>query len=732
MGPGHRPPAPGRPLAGVDQCPSGVALSADGRLVALDQGPAVGVWDAATGRRVGGVAVPAGARFVRFSPDAALLVGDDDGTLAVADWRAGNLRVLLRQPNLANPSTMYGLYAPVGRLIVAGGLAGGGLRAFDPDTGRPVYHLPAGGEAAAVSPDGRTLAVAGELPVEDDEGRRAVLVRLHDLATGGPVGRFVVDGVGGSLGLGFAPGGRTLAVGGRAGGCLVAVPSGRELWRLAGGAADPAFTPDGRTLVAAAEPRLRVWDAATGRERAAGPAVGDGGAVAVSPDGRRVATHDWDADAFRLWDAAIGRHLRRLPLAGRKGFTAGLWFAAGGRELAAGWAEGRVERWDAETGERLGESRLSRVLAEMWPSPDGRRVAALTDPDGGGGMRRLAAWGAAGRRVLARPLRSAGHALAWTPDGRAVAFAGERAAGGPWADDGRVRRPLPGADPNGRPRPSDDGRLVVAPLAGEADRLGVWETASLRPVARLPVDGRWCGAVLRGPGLAVLVSDADLLVWGLAAGRERCRWRLPGDFTGGYGVCAVAGSPDGRWVLAVLSDGTALVWPVPADTAVRAGPADVSRWLEELGSADAGRAFVAARRLADGPAAGVVPALRMQLRPDARGIGLWESAARWVLESAADRLDGLADEVAPAVSRRVGEEAAASVRDGLPAARDRLAGPPLSDDAARRVRAVGVLEQLGTADARRLLGEVAGGPPSPEGRAARAALVRLAGRPVDR
>src|SRR4051812_40191536 len=72
-----------------------------------------------------------------------------------------------------------------------------------------------------------------------------------------------------------------------------------------------AYSPDGRYLASASEDRtVRVWDLATGAERAALIGHSDWArAVAFSPDGKELLSGGWDNVVY-LWNARSFRQYR--------------------------------------------------------------------------------------------------------------------------------------------------------------------------------------------------------------------------------------------------------------------------------------------------------------------------------------------------------------------------------------------------------------------------------------
>jgi WD40 repeat protein len=123
-----------------------------------------------------------------------------------------------------------------------------------------------------------------------------------------------------------------------------------------------AFSPDGKTLAAVCnEEKVKLWDVATGKEKA--PLKGDpkGIFLAFSPDGKTIALANHDNETVILWDPSTGKEkasLKGLPgsVKGASKYAAfspdGTLFAAGGGKLSTIGlpGAGEVKLWDVATG----------------------------------------------------------------------------------------------------------------------------------------------------------------------------------------------------------------------------------------------------------------------------------------------------------------------------------------------------------------------------------------------
>ncbi len=182
----------------------------------------------------------------------------------------------------------------------------------------------------------------------------------------------------------FAPNSRSLAMIGPDGGTLEVIDTetGSELWntRLGWGQGrGVAYSPDGNTIITDQGGVLRFFEAASGRERLGSPDTHVGGVSTVryTPDGRLILTAG-DDGTVRLWDARSGRQLRVIQEEGRVHVLA---VSQDGKRLATGVqipVEG-VSIWDLETGRKRQDwpehGAIIGALALAF-SPDGEALSA--------------------------------------------------------------------------------------------------------------------------------------------------------------------------------------------------------------------------------------------------------------------------------------------------------------------------------------------------------------------
>ncbi|RKH18832.1 WD40 repeat domain-containing protein [Corallococcus sp. CA047B] len=258
-----------------------------------------------------------------FSQEQELLSGAEDGLRRwrLADWSSV-------ASSAEGTEAVGSLAVSPDRRLVAAGTLKGRVRVLEAGSGRPLLDLSGVNgsvRAVAFSPDGKTLAAAGDPDIH-----------LWSLPEGTPVGR--LQGHMGKLwALAFDATGHRLASGGADKTVRTwDVATRQPLLRLEAGerVRAVAFTPSGDRLVTAGMRQpLRVWDAVQGRllqtldEGTAGIL-----SLALSPDGRFLASGGLDAEV-KVWGLPSGELMGRVG--GQQGFLSALAFSPDGTVMAS-------------------------------------------------------------------------------------------------------------------------------------------------------------------------------------------------------------------------------------------------------------------------------------------------------------------------------------------------------------------------------------------------------------
>jgi WD40 repeat protein len=309
-----------------------------------------------------------------------------------------------------------------------------------------------------------------------------------------------------------------------------------------------ASAPDGSWLASAGnDATVRIWDTATGQERAALTGhLGHVDAVAIAPDGSWLASAGRDA-TVRIWDAATGRERMTLTsyrgwvnpdaLQPHRGWVTALAIAPDGSWLAAGDETGTVLIWDTSAGpEHAIQASHQHDVSRLAIAPDGSWLAASDHHSS------LRIWDTATGQEKAA-LRHARRvaALAIAPDSSWLATSEDQGRVRVWdADSGQERAALTGSL-------LGDAALAIAPdsswLAFRSGTLGtvwIWDAAANEIRATLTGHKR--------TGINVVNDRAGVP---LAAGGDTKAWR---------GTMAAFVGPDGSWLATNGNDGTVRIW----------------------------------------------------------------------------------------------------------------------------------------------------------------------------
>ncbi len=411
-----------------------LAFAPDGKLLIVATLPPR-VWDTTTGQFVNSLGGHAGnVPGVAFSPDGIhAATASHDGTVRLWDVRSGRERIALRGHQGWVSRVRF---HPGGWCLASCGREPGDVRVWDLTRHPEHQTLPdTSAQAFAFDPESdelRLVSYEGYLGVGNPATGQTAWGRRIDLSQKFVSPATVVAFSGDSRRVAsVCRDRRVVKVHDARTGQVRATLAGLEM-----PAVSLAANRDGSRVVAAALWRLkekgearevRVWDVDRAETLAVlHPAVAPDpflrGAVALSPDGGRLAFDDYSGEQarVRVWDVGRGQETLALPLASAVVmFTT---FSADGSLLAAVDVKGRIVLWDAATGRPLHSRPLQGPWFRLAFSPDGRRLAAVDREE-------VKLWDVqAGQELLTlrgappRPNDGAFNpSLTWSPDGRRLA-----------------------------------------------------------------------------------------------------------------------------------------------------------------------------------------------------------------------------------------------------------------------------------------------------------------------
>jgi WD40 repeat protein len=507
------------------------------------------------------------------------------------------------------------------------------------------------------------------------------------------------------------------------------------------------FSPDSKRLACSNGVSISVWDTATGRQLNPRPGhTSPVDHIVFSPDGKVLASCEWSEKNLVLWDMGTGNQVAGWRLGRLCGPPS---FSATGKLLVIGDWEHGIQLRDVATGN---EMRLftdhnwkevgSLEGVECRLSQDGKRLAALGCRSREASQVRV--WDASTGDLLARRLLPECDPACLSPDCRLLAFAvvdQSKTDNGPgsWLyvqeaatghellkiATGEIANLVFSSDSKTlmamrhKTLPSDQPEIYIWEVATGKERLR-FGTGDFYPVAWSP-DAR----LLATEDFHEVLHDGislEIGIWDAAIGKMLFRIQLSPQHRLGYSAHVFA--TDSRSISLGMPDTTILTWQFPREVArpaITAGGKlesnDLERLWADLAGPDATKAHKAIWALIGAPER-AVPFLNGKLHAIAPED--LKAMERRIVDL--DSPDFSVRAQADKALRNAGLVAEPALRQALqknlsPEARHRLeallsAVPDQVSESLAHLRALEVLERIGTEGAKRVLQRLAAGVPT--------------------
>jgi WD40 repeat protein len=522
-----------------------LTVARDGAAVVCHDLRTIGVWDRTNKKQTASYTIRSQSFIddkLTLAPNgrSLLFVRGDEG-LCAWDFASGQERTVLAwtkdfQPYLAAFSPDARTLAVGGRMPnvkLLGAVSGRLLRTLDWPHTWP--------DEMTFSADGTQLAVAnsgGKDLTKADSGVSESLIAVWDVASGKLRHTFERSPSDVPVNsLAFSPDGRLLAAATRVlhvwdlatGKCLSGEFAGHE------GLVGPvAFLGQSDTVATAGyDGTVRLWEARTGRQKMLIPHQHPIWGMAVSPDGKLLASSESQSRYVRIRDAGTGRQLHQLAGRTKVVGVQSLNFSADGKRLAAADNSGKVRVWSVESGTLLNENDLQLPQGKATRGDFQRLMdRAVFPPDD---------------QILVADLEGAFHVLS--------------------VETGKELRTFgSGVLPTGEMAISADGKRLLAYQYGgptHAQDLSLWDLPAGKEIWREPLPAR----ERQDPAL-VFSADGTRYAVSVEGGPREIRVcdlatrKVLQTIKNDDHLCCLRFSPDGRLLVGGLENGTAVTWEV--------------------------------------------------------------------------------------------------------------------------------------------------------------------------